>query len=619
MRVLGARAFGIASVLLPFFVLGAAAFGSSYTPQKSLRGLGGRPGWVPICSRRGINGSAPWADITSTALMDQQACVSPSWGTITSIKLVYAAFDMPQQGEVDRPVTATGTSAVFVPSLNTFSVTGGASVAAGSLQLNPFPGTGLGANGISLGQTVSSAGGGLAAGSYVTSVNNSFNPGAGNQPLYTVVGITPPTTAATANGQPFTFGGLFVPVKYGGKRSFTIEPSHDVITSDPVSVEIQPSTWFLIRTSAVFSGSGLQLMDLPVTSRITVSSGAGSFSEFDNRSTTVNDQTMTPVSLSNTGGGYWGPVMVLAQVTPSAGQVMPGAVMVLGDSIAAGTGDIPDTLGLEGYIQRSLENNVPFVTAARGSTTAFALAVHGDGQYALSIDAGITDVLLEPGRNDLEQFGLSAAAVESSITSVAARYASAGKRVWCFTVPPTTYSSDAWNSLGNQGFPYTVNQTGQGSIPLGSTNLAMQSVANIAVGQSVGSNGSSNVPAQAIAAGSVVTAVSPANSTITVSRPTNSTIAPGTSLYFGVSSGGASPLEIQRTAYNTFARANWKGAGGPCYGLIDVDSIFSDPAGSGKWRSDLGQATLDGVHPSPALHQAAVNAGIITSGMFLPQ
>jgi hypothetical protein len=53
--------------------------------------------------------------------------------------------------------------------------------------------------------------------------------------------------------------------------------------------------------------------------------------------------------------------------------------------------------------------------------------------------------------------------------------------------------------------------------------------------------------------------------------------------------------------------------------VIDDDSVFADLGGSGKWRVDLGSASADGVHPSPALHQAAVNAGLITGSKFLPQ
>ncbi len=594
----------------------SGCYASVSVPQRSLRALGGRAVWVPLCSRRGVNGSAPWFDATSTAAMDQQACISPSWGTVTALRLVFAAFDMPQQGEVDRSVIANGTAAVFVPGVNTVTVTGGSGVAAASSQLNVFPGTGLGANGISLGQVVSSSGGAIASSTYVTGVSNGFIAGAGNAPNSTTVSISAPTTAATANGQPFTFSGLLVPVKFGGRRAFTIEPGHDVVTSDPVSVELPPSSWFMIRTSASFSIPGLQMMDVPVTARMTIVNSSGSFAEFDNRATAVNDQTMAPLSLSNTGGGYWGPVTLLGLVTPSLGQVAPGAVLVLGDSIAAGTGDTPDALGLEGYIQRSLENTVPFVTAARGSTTAFGLLSHGDGQYALSIDTGITDVLLEAGRNDIEQFSITATQLETYIQAIAARYTNAGKRVWCFTVPPTTYSNDAWTTLANQGFPVTVDATGATTTTAGVTSISMATVANIAVGQVVALNGASNVPAQAIGPGTLVQSINTVSLSIGISVPTAATLAAGTKLFFGSKVAAPSPLEVQREAYNGFMRTNWQTSAMSCAGLIDVDSIVADPAGSGGWRTDLGQASADGVHPSSVLHQAVVNSGILNSGHF---
>lgn len=586
------------------------------TPPRSLRSLGGRQIWVPLCSRRGINGSAPWYDATSTAVMDQQACVAPSWGTITALKLVYAAFDMPQQGEADRPITAIGTAAIFVPGMNSVTVIGGAGVDAGSTTLNPFLGTTLGANGISLGQIVSSSGGGIATAAFVTAVSNSFYPGSGNIPNTTSVSLSASTTAATANGQPFTFTGAFFPVKFGGKRTFTIEPAHDVVTSDPISVELPPNSWFFVRTSASLSGIGMQSMDVPVGARLSISAGGTSFQEFSSRGTSVNDQTMTPVTLSNSGGGYWGPVSLLALVTPTQGQTAPGAVLVLGDSIAAGTGDNPDALGLEGYIQRSLENNVPFITAARGSTTAFGLAAHGDGQYALGVDTAVTDVVLEVGRNDIEQFGLSAQQLESSISTIASRYTNAGRRVWCTTIPPTTYSNDAWTSLANQAFPYTVNPTGASATNSGANQVVMASVSNIAIGQQAAANGTSDTPPQPIAPGTAVTGVNAATSTITLSTPTTGSIAAGTKLYFGTQSAGSAPLEVQRQAYNSYARSVYGKGGSPCSGLLDVDAIMADQAGSGKWRTDLGQASADGVHPSAALHQAVVNLSIINPTLF---
>jgi lysophospholipase L1-like esterase len=588
------------------------AQGSVTAPQRSLRWLDGRQVWVPLCARRGVNGSAAWFDNTNTAVMDQQACISPSWGTVTAVKLVFAAFDMPQQGEVDRPVTATGTAAIFVPSLNTNVLTSGSGVAAGSFVINPFPSTLQSANGVSLGQFVSATStGGVAGGAYVTGIANSFTAGSGNVPGSTSVTLSAATTAATTAGEKFTFSGLFTPVKFGGKRSFTIEPAHDVVTSDPVAVTLAPSTWFLVRTSATMSGTGLQLADMPGTARLTVTSNGSSFQEFDSRGTAVNDQTMTPLQVANTGGGYWGPVAVLALVTPNAGAVPPGAVLILGDSIAAGTGDAADALGLEGYIQRSLENNVPFISAARGSTTAAGLLAHGDGQYALSIDTGITDVILEPGRNDIEILLSGASALKSTITAVAARYAGAGRRAWCVTVVPSTYSNDGWMTAANQSFPAATSATGTAATASGAVQIALTSIANLTTGMSVGLNLST---AGAIAPGTTVTAINGGASTITISAATTASIAAGTTLYFGAATASGSAVETQRQSYNALLRTGWASMG--CSGLIDIDGVVSDPVNIGKWRTDLGQASIDGVHPSAVLHQQAVNAGILAAAMF---
>jgi hypothetical protein len=139
----------------------------------------------------------------------------------------------------------------------------------------------------------------------------------------------------------------------------------------------------------------------------------------------------------------------------------------------------------------------------------------------------------------------------------------------------------------------------------------LSSVAGIAVGQGVGLN----LPAPgAVAGGTLVTAVNTGTLTMTLSSPTTSVIAPGTKLYFGTGVQSGSVLEAQRLSYNTYLRAYWQTIG--CSGLIDIDGVLSDQVHAGKWRTDFGQASVDGVHPSAALHQAAVNAGIITPAML---
>ena len=569
------------------------------TPQKSLRALSGRQVWVPICSRRGVNGSAAWFDSTNTSVMDQVGCTAPSYGNVTAVKIVYAAFDMPQQGEVDRAITSTGTASVYVPSNGSLLLVLNGGVPAGSTTLT-FSATSLGANGISLGQTVSSTGGGIAAGTYVVSITNSFAAGAGNTPLATTVTLSSGTTAATASGQPIAFTGAFVPAKFGGRRQFTIEPAHDVITSDPISVSLSAGQTFFVRSAATFSAPAAQLMDYP-------GSGSRLAGEFDNRGIAFNDQTMSPVTLSNTGGGYWCPIAVLALVTVNNGQQTPGAVLVLGDSIAAGTGDAADAFGLQGYVQRSLENTTPFITAARGSTTAFGLAAHGDGQFALSVDTGITDVLLEDGRNDISSFQNTDVALRSSIQQIAGRYIAAGKRVWCFTIPPTTQSNDGWTSLANQSWTVAAVSTGSSSAPAGSLSLSLQTVSNLAIGQALAGTG--------IAAGTLITSI--AGTTIGLNNATTAIIPAGQRLNFGSASPSAAPSEVYRLAYNGYLRTQFTSLG--CSGLIDDDAIFADGGGSGKWRVDLGAASADGVHPSALLHQAAINAGLLSPRMFPAQ
>ncbi len=139
----------------------------------------------------------------------------------------------------------------------------------------------------------------------------------------------------------------------------------------------------------------------------------------------------------------------------------------------------------------------------------------------------------------------------------------------------------------------------------------MASVAGIAVGQGVGLN---SAAPSAVAAGSTITAVNTGTLVITVSLPTTAMIPAGTKLYFGSGVQSSSPLEVQRVAYNGYLRGNWQGLG--CSGLIDIDATFSDQVNAGKWRTDLGQASVDGVHPSAVLHQAAVNAGLITPALL---
>jgi hypothetical protein len=607
--------------------------------------------------------------------MDQVLCTAPSWGKVTAVKLVYAGFDLPQMGEQDRLISATITAAIFQPANNQYAIASSAATSfpASTLQ---FAGGSFNSNALSIGQQIT--GTGIPAGDYVTGISRVV--GTSNAISTVSITLAAPTTANTTSGQSFTFAGQFTPVAFGGNRSVVLTPRHDVLTSDPAAVQVAAGGQFWVRTAASFSGTGIMLMDYPGTgSRVLANTVYGiTYDEFDTRGTTLTDLTMAPVSGSNTGGGYFCPWYVLGLVTPNAGVTAPGAVLVLGDSIGAGTGDLADSLALQGYIQRSLENGTPFITAARGSTTAQMLVARGDGQYAATIDTGVTDVLVELGRNDIQQFAATASMVEGYTASIAARYGAAGLRVWCFTVPPTTYSSDGWTTLANQGFPMT-NQTTSAATASGSSTIAINTSAaapvvgqtvdlgptaqilsvaaaagansvtlasvsglsvgqavygpNIAAGATISSISGSVIGLSAATTGSIPvntslsfgTAIASgttisgyASNVITLSKPTVASIAASTTLLTGTQSASASGVETQRQAFNSYLRTAAGRAALGCTGLVDVDGVFADQ-GTGKWRVDLGPASVDGVHPAAALHQAVVNTGIINAGMFPAQ
>ena len=104
------------------------------------------------------------------------------------------------------------------------------------------------------------------------------------------------------------------------------------------------------------------------------------------------------------------------------------------------------------------------------------------------------------------------------------------------------------------------------------------------------------------------------------------TIAPGlaaalpasSALYIGSATAAASPVEVQRLATNASLRGSFAAMG--LAGVIDLDSVAADASGRWVVPSVSGTATagtIDGVHPSPAVHQAAVAAGIVPVGSIV--
>ena len=562
---------------------------------------GAVPRWVPVGFRgRGLPGSGGTYDTTNTAVLDVSAHWAPSFGGVRALKVLYSGADLSNTGPVDRPNTVTANVALSLPSL-TLGVICNAAVpipSSGTTTTIPLQiAQGSSGNGASVGQVLQ--GTGIPTGAQITVVTPVYV--SGNLTSYSVT-INALITSALTAGQSLTLVGRNFRVSWGGINTGTFAPCHRFYTSDPVGLPLAAGAQFFVRGAFSFSSAAIAVADYPSpSSGSTRLSGEGS-----NRSTAFVDHSMDQTVPANSGGGYWAPPIILGQVN-----VPTASVLIVGDSIAAGTGDAADTAGRMGYIQRSLAAAVPWASIARGSTSALQMAANPSLLYDAVGQCSTTDVLLEYCRNDLNASSpQSAAQVQASLAAISAPLIGSGIRVWVFTCPPTTCSQDAWASLAGQ-FLVSTSTTTSAAAASGATTLTVTSGAGISSGQSVSlSAGTAGI----FQVGTTVTSVS--GTTVTLSAPLTGGVASGATLSFGTRSvsSTATPIEYQREAYNSAIRSGYVAAG--YSGLIDIDATVHDASTAWAWRTDLGAASAEGIHPAAVLHNKLVSAGLITPSMF---
>lgn len=428
----------------------------SFIPiQRSLRQLGGRQAWLPIGFRgRGLPGSGGNADLTNNSLTDFTIWQAPSFSAVRAIKLVYSGFDLSNFGPIDRGQIVTGYASAFLPGANSFVAYPAATVASGATSFNLYCSSALQSNAVSQGMAIS--GTGIATGTYVVSVSPTYASASGTLSSYMIT-LSQATTAALSGPSPgpataLSISGSLFPTRWGGRRQASIEPMHDMLVSDEVPLLLSPNQLFGIRGSWTFGNAINSVADYPAPTSGSTRLTLGGITESCNRGMNLPDLSLSPYQPANSGGGFWPPVAILGLLADAKPRP---AVLIVGDSIAAGTGDLADSSGRMGYIQRSLGNAIPWASVARGSTTATQAAAATRGLYRLAEEANCTDVLLEYCRNDINAgvAALGSFSVKTMVASVAAPFITAGMRVWVFTCPPTTNSTDSWTTAANQSIP----------------------------------------------------------------------------------------------------------------------------------------------------------------------
>ena len=574
----------------------------------SLRGLGGQTLWVPIGGRsRGVPGSGGSIETINTSLNDLQIFAVPNMPgvSVTGLRVGFAGFDQIAIGAIDRSVSLTGGAcSLILPAASGITLACSTAIASGATTVSFAIAANAPVNGISVGQVVTCAASGVPAGTFVSAIAFAYS---GTSVTSCTVTLSATVTAAIALGSNFTFAGQVYPFTFGGARSnLRVDTRRDFVFSDPLPVEIPcDGRAITFKTFAQFSGPIGQISDFP-----SAASGSTRLAgEASHRSTSDTDGTLNQTSPSNSGAGYWGPHLILAQLSAPA-----PAVLVLGDSIAQGVGDAADANGRQGYVTRSLALSLPWTTLARGSTTA-QQAVQSEqgsrGFFAAAKHCSATDVAILLGRNDIAAAARTAAQLKADLATLAAPYLAAGIRVRVATVPPTTSSTDAWATSGNQ-FWALQTPTLTAAASAGTTTVSVSSAAGIAVGQLFAVNTGT---AGLVTPGTTVSAVS--GTTITLSMALAGAITSGAQVVFGTATESGLSNEVQRVAYNADLRANFASYG--YAGVVDVAAVLEDGANPGKWQTTGGAWTADGVHPNNTQgHPALISAGVIAPSRFSP-
>ena len=112
-----------------------------------------------------------------------------------------------------------------------------------------------------------------------------------------------------------------------------------------------------------------------------------------------------------------------------------------------GSYDVPDSFGEQGYVEKGLSGTVPYMTMARGSSTALGWAARNYTRIDMILKSGCSSVVDGYGTVDLSS-GLATMQAEAIVRW--RQMKSAGKSVYPVTLMPITTSTDGWATTANQ-------------------------------------------------------------------------------------------------------------------------------------------------------------------------
>lgn len=242
----------------------------------------------------------------------------------------------------------------------------------------------------------------------------------------------------------FVFNSQFVPVSVGGTTSTTLEAGVTMITTNPVGVYLPAHTEFLIKTGIVIAASTYVAAGISATNKtVRVAS------------TSATSQIFSRFNVSTPSGGTTTTLSFFPVMITGIPQERHPAVIIWGDSLSAGVGDVTtDANGAVGCMEKACMNvygtgkHMPFSNFSKsGDVSTTYEADEAQSRFAFLEFA--THVLFSLGSNDIGS-GRTAAQIKASMQEAWAHARIFGLTIGAMTLPPRTTSTDSWATTANQ-------------------------------------------------------------------------------------------------------------------------------------------------------------------------
>lgn len=247
------------------------------------------------------------------------------------------------------------------------------------------------------------------------------------------------------------YSGVTYPIYFGGAKSVLLPAGAPFVMSDPMGLELPAGAVTWIRTTVTISAGQFWPKGVYVSV-----SGEGSVDSNNSATQIYGTGALSPTGGVNSAWAYTALAMlgIPAKATP--------AVLVIGDSITAGSGESSGTTAEHGFALRGLvnaTNPVPWAQVARGGDMA------SQGTMALTprrltVADYATHALCALGTNDLASAGLTAAQTQAALTVLWTRLKAHGLKITASLVMPRIQSTtDSYATPGNMT-PYPGFETG---------------------------------------------------------------------------------------------------------------------------------------------------------------